>query len=262
MRVLLCILLAVVFQGVSLRDVTLTEVSAPASSGSLNFDESDDYVEITDHTSFTLAGNSDRTFMVWMKVNSTTNGYTKYFTSTGAWGGSGQYNGAYENDDDLVSRLSDGTEICYMETDAGGSLEDAWYLVALVIDDSETDCSVYACASGSCVQRTNDSSCDLTASMDPADWEWGRRADANADRYFVGQLAYGSFHSKAYTTAELEALSNGTQSNFESEADDASTLFFLNDEMDTDLCSTCCGGSGCTVTQYGSPTTNTDGPFD
>jgi len=231
-------------------------------SQSLNFNDTDTYIQLTDHADLDTTANADFTYMFWLKTAGSNLGY---LLSQGNFASTNTCSIAVEADNDAVFGCEDGGTVDCTDL-TGSTMTDigSWNLVALAYDESDTSISLYGCnTAGSCTQWATVGTCDFNSAFQPADNEYGRRADGNADRYYNGQLAYGSFHDgKAYTTGELSSLASGTKANYESEASDGSTVYFMDELLANDLKASCCGGSGVGITQNGSPTTNSDGPFD
>ncbi len=246
--------------------VTLVGVSRPApsvaDSRALIFDESDDYVAITDHADITIPANTDFTVMMWIKATDVATGAEfKYFFSSGTLGADDSIN-LFLNEDtpfDLNARTVDGGGVDSNLVAATAIAEDEWLLLASVYDEATTTYRIVECdRAGSCT-TTDSGTINYNSTLDSSVWDFGRRADNDPDRFFKGSLAYGSVCNQDYTNGALSSLASGTKANFESEVGNCS--FFLNDIMDDDL-GTNCGGSGCTVTQNGSPVIDEDGPFD
>ncbi len=234
----------------------------PYDSRSLIFDEINDHVQITDHADLTIPANSDWTVMTWVKATDVATGTDfKYVFST-IQTGDNKINLFIEEDTqfDLALSAQDGGSVSTGQFNTGTAVpEDEWILVAATYDEGTTTATVVQCdRSGSCQSQTSNT--NFNSSFDPADWDFGRRADGDVDRYFKGSMAYGALCHQEFTVAQIGVLAIGTKQNFEAEI--GNCAFFLNDIMDDDLNTTGCGGSGCTVAQFGSPVIDEDGPFD
>ncbi len=260
MRTLLLITYLLFQQGVGFQGVS--RVGDGVDSRSLIFDETGDYIAITDHADITIPANTDFTSMVWVKpTDIATGGDFKYFFSTGNFDADDSINMYIDEDIDLDFKTTsqDGGGVNGGPVGGSNLSEDEWLLLAAVYDEGTTDYRVVECDRGGSCRTTGNETVNFNSVFDSSVWEFGRRADNDPNRYFKGSLAYGAVCNQGFTNAELSLLALGTRANFEAEVSNCS--FFLNDIMDDDL-GTNCGGSGCTVTQNGGPPIDEDGPFD
>jgi hypothetical protein len=107
---------------------------------------------------------------------------------------------------------------------------------------------LYCTAVGGCSVEDSASTAGFGA-IDGGDWEIGRRADANADRYFGGELGYFFIVKRALSDAELAAAAR----NLDGMAGQAEV--FLAGDLQVDLT-----GNGHDGTPFGQPQPSVDGP--
>jgi hypothetical protein len=215
---------------------------AADTSFSVDFDGSDDYFDITDHASLSKGNGDDVMWITWVYITDNSGTKCPLIFSTDTWQAYPSMNWGLCADSQA------------------NPPEDEWAMLVMTYDDSTGDADLWSCSRGGTCTSQRSATCAGLGAVNEPEWYIGKDQGGDAAKWWQHETAYFVYYiGTIYNQTQLEALASGTQANFEAEASTAT--FMLDDDMATDLGSGC-GGSGCTVTAYGSPSTSSRGPFD
>jgi hypothetical protein len=256
----LCLLLCTQASG-----VILIRRDGADTSFSVDFDGSDDYFDITDHASLSKGNGDDVMWITWVYITDNSGTKCPLIFSTDTWQAYPSMNwglcaDSQANPNQLEAEISDNSTSCVILGTSSTVPEDEWAMLVMTYDDSTGDADLWSCSRGGTCTSQRSATCAGLGAVNEPEWYIGKDQGGDAAKWWQHETAYFVYYiGTIYNQTQLEALASGTQANFEAEASTAT--FMLDDDMATDLGSGC-GGSGCTVTAYGSPSTSSRGPFD
>lgn len=182
---------------------------------SIDFDESDDYYDISDAAELTLQ-DGDWCIGLWTRVDSNTGTTYKYLLSTN-YGANNEItlylreascSGGLADQWSMRVVDGDGTSV-YQTSPSSPGGDSTWRLIIIQRDDSENEVQLWFCELGASASKEISAADTNFAAVNGATWYVAARSDTDANRYYGGRVAELFKGDFALTQAQIEALAAG-----------------------------------------------------
>jgi hypothetical protein len=232
----------------------------------IQFDESNDYYSVSDAPELALA-DGDWCIGIWTYVDDNAGSNAQYLISINSLGANNSINlwleetgsGSSPGEWSVYGKDGDGTNTGTLRCGITGA-DSAWRLIIIQRKTADNEIQIWFCEKSGAASKVDSVADTDFDAVDGGDWNIGRRADGDADRFYGGaacELFKGDF---ALSQAQIEALAAGLPvKTLAAQLGHTLDLYLPMWKADATLIDY--SGSGNSATRHDSPTTTTHAPI-